>query len=160
MESKGEEWFRDLYMTYSKKITTKIHRVINDEMAAKDLTQDVFLLLFENAEKLKGHPKIAAWLYKVAGNYTCNYIKLRQRRGDIAITDEVAALLRTRDIEESSLDTFERILTKEELELLKLKILGGYTFSELASYYGATEGACKMRIKRIYEKVKQNIKEF
>lgn len=158
VNTEDEKLFNKIYVAYSKKVYMKILKLVKDEDAAEDLMQEVFGLLWRNFEKLKNHPSIQGWLLKAASYYGYNYHKIREERGDITLSEEMENLLIINEITTEDLFDIEKILKDEEIELLKLKILGGYTFAELSVYYGIKEGACKMKFKRICEKIKNFLK--
>jgi RNA polymerase sigma-70 factor (ECF subfamily) len=47
---------------------------------AEDLTQDIFIEVFNNAEKFRGDAKISTWLYRIAVNRSLNFIRNNRKR--------------------------------------------------------------------------------
>lgn len=42
---------------------------------AQDLTQDIFIEVFNNAHKFRGDSKLSTWLYRISTNRSLNYIR-------------------------------------------------------------------------------------
>lgn len=158
VNTEDEKLFNKIYVANSKKVYMKILQLVKSEAVAEDLMQEVFGLLLRNFEELKEYPSLQGWLLKAASFYAYNYHKITERRGEVTISEEMEELLGINGITNEDLIDIEKILKDEEFELLKLKILGGYTFAELSVYYGIKEGACKMKFKRICEKIKKFLK--
>lgn len=72
--------FKELYALYSNKVyATALHysQNIND---AEEITQDVFVSIFKNANSFKGNAKVSTWVYRIAVNTSLNYIKKKNKR--------------------------------------------------------------------------------
>ncbi|MBZ0243260.1 MAG: RNA polymerase sigma factor [Bacteroidales bacterium] len=47
---------------------------------AEDLSQDIFIEVFNNAHKFRGDAKISTWLYRIAVNRSLNFIRNSRKR--------------------------------------------------------------------------------
>lgn len=73
--------FDALVNRYKQKIYGYIYYQINQKTSdAEDLTQDVFLALYRQAENFKGESKFSTFLYAVAHNIVLNYYRTNKRR--------------------------------------------------------------------------------
>ena len=73
---------RDQFEVLAKRYASKIYglamRLTRNPWDAKDLVQDIFLLVYTKLDGFRGESAFGTWLYKVALN--CIYMKLRQRK--------------------------------------------------------------------------------
>jgi len=47
---------------------------------AEEITQDVFLTIFQKADTFKGNAKVSTWIYRITINKSLNQIEKRKRR--------------------------------------------------------------------------------
>lgn len=69
------------------KIRNLVFRMVMNESAADDLTQDVFLKAYRALESFDGKSQFATWLYRIALNTTYTYIE-RCGRSPVDFTDQ------------------------------------------------------------------------
>lgn len=62
-----------------ERIARYLSRVVRDQRATEDLTQDVFLRVLSHADQYEPAAKLTTWLYRIATNTALNYLK--QQRG-------------------------------------------------------------------------------
>ena len=67
--------FSELYATYSDKVYAFILKYIHSSELSKDLTQEVFIKIWEGRENLEGIRSLRAFIFKVARNHTFNTLK-------------------------------------------------------------------------------------
>jgi RNA polymerase sigma-70 factor (ECF subfamily) len=80
LPDKAEELtFERLYESYAEKILNLAYRMTADEEAARDLTQDIFIKVYENFPAFERRSHVYTWIYRIAVNHIYNYIK-RERR--------------------------------------------------------------------------------
>ncbi len=100
-----------------------------------DLVQDVFIKIYNlKNDKLPSYNELS-WLYSVTKNSSINFIKSRKPE---LPTDEVFEIQDTRDELEQIIDRdkFNNLiynLSYKEKEIITLKILGEFSFKEIAS---------------------------
>ena len=71
--------FEIIINKYSKKILNFINRMIFDYDESQNISQDVFLKVYENLNRYKMEGNFQAFIFKIAKNLTLNYIKKRKR---------------------------------------------------------------------------------
>lgn len=62
-----EKAFEDLYWTYSPQVYNFINSLLFDKSLAEDLTQNVFLKIWEKHEQIEPGLGITAYLFTIAG---------------------------------------------------------------------------------------------
>lgn len=54
--------------------------IVQNETEAEDITQDVFIKVFENISSFKGESKFSTWLYKIAISKALDFLRSRKRK--------------------------------------------------------------------------------
>ncbi len=71
--------FEIIINKYNKKILNFINRMIFDHDESQNISQDVFLKVYENLNRYKMEGNFQAFIFKIAKNLTLNYIKKKKR---------------------------------------------------------------------------------
>lgn len=74
-----ERRFREMYREYARPILNLAYRMTGSDAVARDLTQDVFLKVFENMEGFRDESAVYTWIYRIALNHIQNHLK-RERQ--------------------------------------------------------------------------------
>lgn len=145
--------FENLYKMYSQKIFRVCLGYFNDVDKAKDVTQDVFISVFENLKTLKHYENVSGWIYRIASNKCLRQIENEKR---IQMVDHLD-VLNLEDIENSTkearfiklhqciagLPEIDRIIIGLYLEDLSQK--------DIAEIVGLSHANIRVRIHRIKE---------
>lgn len=75
-----EEAFEMLVCRHQKSVLNLIYRFLGDRMQAQDLAQDVFLKVWQAAERYEPKAKFTTWLYRITANLCFNELKRAQRK--------------------------------------------------------------------------------
>lgn len=67
--------FKQLFDLHSQRVHSLLLRLVGNSDDAEELTQDVFLSLWNHAASLRGESKLSTWLYRVAVNKAINFKK-------------------------------------------------------------------------------------
>ncbi len=71
--------FEIIIERYNLIIINFVNRMISDYDEAQNITQDIFLKLYENLKKYKMQGSFKTFIFTIARNSTLNYIKRRKR---------------------------------------------------------------------------------
>jgi len=71
--------FDEIYQLYGNKILNLAYRMTGTEELARDLTQDIFLKVFENMGFFREESQIYTWIYRIALNHIINHLKREKR---------------------------------------------------------------------------------
>lgn len=151
----------DCYDQYSSFVYGLVLRVVRDAKAAEDITQDVFLGLWENPDcfdPAKG--ALRTWLGTLAHRRAVDHVRREEarRRRDEAVLSRITS---TPDVEEMALAlmTAERVrealeaLPPEQREAIQLAYFDGKTYREVAVCMGIPEGTAKSRLRLALRRV-------
>jgi RNA polymerase sigma-70 factor (ECF subfamily) len=158
--------FTALVARYQQRVWRICFRLLGDEHDASDAAQEVFVRLFLHRGRFAGRSKYSTWVHGVAVR-TCLTLRrgrsrrqrreafVRERSADAAPTGAPSA-----DGSES-LDLSQMLDTLEEDEraMLILKYAEGHSYDDLAEMFDLSVSACKMRVLRARERLKQRFPE-
>jgi len=72
------EAFREIHQEYGRRVLNFIYRMVDSREDAEDLTQNVFLIAFNELAKLQEVSRFESWLYRIARNEV--YQAFRRKR--------------------------------------------------------------------------------
>lgn len=67
--------FRSLFMSYFPKVKYFIRHLVKSEIIAEELSQDVFMKIWENREQLGAVESFNSYVYRIAKNMALNYLR-------------------------------------------------------------------------------------
>jgi RNA polymerase sigma-70 factor (ECF subfamily) len=73
-----EQGFSILHKKYKLFVTYNISKKIRDYETVKDLTQEVFIKLYNNRESFNPRYRFATWLYKITQNIVNDYLRTKK----------------------------------------------------------------------------------
>src|ERR1035437_4854009 len=80
--------FDRLLDKYENPIINYIYRFTGSKEDAKDLTQDVFIKVYNAASNYTPTAKFTTWLYRIASNISIDFLRRRKVSGNPASLDE------------------------------------------------------------------------
>jgi RNA polymerase sigma-70 factor (ECF subfamily) len=151
--------FEEIYKTYWQKIFRLCLGYINDHNLAQDMTQETFIIVWQQLPRFRNEANIGTWIYKIASNNCLRQIEKQNRfpRGELPIN-----LIEEKQVNIepkiqylykciSELPETERIIISLELENIKQ--------AEIANIVGLSESNIRVKIHRIKEKLTQKFKD-
>jgi RNA polymerase sigma factor (sigma-70 family) len=151
----------ECYDQYASFVYGLVLRVVRDARAAEDITQDVFLGLWEKPACFDpGKGALRTWLGTLAHRRAVDYVRreeARRRRDESVLTrvtptpdvEEMALALMTAERVREALDT----LPPEQREAIQLAYFDGKTYREVAAVMGIPEGTAKSRLRLALRRV-------
>jgi len=77
----GEETaFKTIVEQWKDMVYNTVLGIVQNETEAEDITQDVFIKVFENISSFKGESKFSTWLYKIATSKALDFLRSRKRK--------------------------------------------------------------------------------
>ncbi len=128
----------------------------SDNLTAEDITQNVFLKLFENYNSINDKSKIDIWVFKTAKFEAFNYYRGKRTKVDqfevadaneleIGSDFDVAEIIELKDLKEK-IETELDNIPIEQKEVFVLKEFGGLSYDEISDIIGIDEKLVKSRI--------------
>jgi RNA polymerase sigma-70 factor (ECF subfamily) len=75
-----DEAFEILVNHHQTSVLNLIYRFVGDRTQAKDLSQEVFLRVWQGAKTYKPEAKFATWIYRITANLCFNELKSSRRK--------------------------------------------------------------------------------
>ena len=82
-----QEAFAELVRRYKRKVYSLAYRMLGNHQDADEVTQEIFVRLYEQREKLKAIGFFTGFLLRIATNYTIDLLRKRRRRS-VSFDDE------------------------------------------------------------------------
>ena len=161
--------FAELVKRYQKPVHTLAWRKIGDFHIAEDITQEVFLKVYQGLRTLK-HPKqFSGWLYVITANLCATW--LRKKRIQTQPLEDAERTMpqrdaysrhvveeRTNTAAESQREVVKKLLAKlkeSERTVMALHYLGEMTVEEISQFLGVSASTIKSRLRRARQRLQK-----
>jgi len=146
----------EVYDQYSSFVYGLALRVIGDARAAEDISQDVFLYVWERPETFDpDRGSLRTWLGTLTHRRSVDYVRREEARRRRMQRDAARRPTHIPDVGEmaTALVTAERVrnaldvLPEEQRRAIQLAYFGGKTYRQVAEVLGIPEGTAKSRLR-------------
>ena len=146
----------EVYDQYASFVFGLTRRVIGEPRAAEDVTQEVFVALWERPEVFDpDRGSLRTWLATLAHRRAVDYIRREEARRRRSQRDAARRATPVPDVEElaTAILTAEQVraavdaLPDEQRQAIQLAYFGGRTYREVAVELGIPEGTAKSRLR-------------
>ena len=141
--------------------------MVSNKMIGEDITQEVFLKLYNNLNDIKNRNSINYWLFKTARNEIYGYYRSKKIRVDqfnVADTDDLEIAGENNLIENVELKEMKNILMNEiemlpaeQKDVFLLKEYGEMSYKEIAAVLDIQENLVKSRLYKTRQKLIERI---
>lgn len=117
--------FEEVYQRYHRPILAYIYQIVQNYEDAKNLTQEVFLKLFEKSESFDFKRCFSTWFYTVARHSAIDFLQSRHKRSSVNISafeDQDGGNLILSSILAANIDIAEGVMSKEAGDVLRQAI--------------------------------------
>ncbi len=164
-----EGGFEELVRRYQRPISAYVYRMVGDYEAALDLTQEIFIKVYNSLARYRSEFKFSTWIYKIAHNCAVDYLRRNNVReqslmggneGDAyelplestSLTPQQESEREERRVE---IETVVRSLPAAYRELIILRHSQDLTYEEIVEVTGLPLGTVKNRLFRAREMMRQ-----
>ncbi|MBY6062776.1 sigma-70 family RNA polymerase sigma factor [Pseudidiomarina sediminum] len=152
---------RALFETYQSAVQRLLLGMCRDQELARDLTQDVFLQVFNKVKQLRDPEAIGGWLKQLTINTALSHFRKPQHQSVDA--DDPAFELDASDWLSQSdwlqqLDSIEELMAQlepHEYQLIWLYLVEGYSHEELAEMFAEQPATIRQRYHRALKKLRE-----
>ena len=155
---KNRSAFSAIFHRYAGRVYRYIYSRVGNDCVAEDLTSQVFTDAIAALPSYRSQGQFASWLFTLAYRRCADYH--RQPLIESLSDHLLAGESQDPAAQALSRETFQRLerllgeLAEEELELLRLHYTGKLTYQEMAVVLGRSEGALKMAMMRLVQKMR------
>ena len=149
-QSGDEAAFADLIERYHVRLRLFLRRMLEDEHAADDALQDVWLDVFRGVGKLKDSGAFTAWLYRVARDRAHRILRKRGLKTEpIDHADDVREVAGEDSMDEDDLRIVHASLAclpHEQREVLLMRFVEQMSYEQIAIAVGCELGTVRSRL--------------
>lgn len=168
-----EDGFEELVRRYQRPIAAYVYRMTGDYEAALDLTQEVFIKVYNSLARFRPEFKFSTWIYKIAHNSAVDHLR-RVGTREQSLVAEFEGVERELPLESRRLSPeqeSERAERREEIEHVVRELPAAYrelillrhshdmSYDEIAEVTGLPLGTVKNRLFRAREAMRQEFIE-
>jgi RNA polymerase sigma-70 factor (ECF subfamily) len=154
-----ERAFAQILRAYETPVFNYVYRIVGDRALAEDLTQEVFMRVFQALPRFSMRSKFTTWLFQVTKNRVLDELRARERRPHGVCTLEDAPKLEVVDPPAERGETIEAVwravreLNPDLKMALLLRDIAGMPYGEIADSLEITLATVKWRIFKAREEV-------
>ena len=165
--------FEELVRRYQRPISAYVYRMVGNYESALDLTQEIFIKVYNSLERYRAEFKFSTWIYKIAHNAAVDHLRRTATReqslvvgpeGDqfelpiesSRLSPEQESERRERRVE---IETVVRALPANYRELIILRHSQDLSYEEIVEVTGLPLGTVKNRLFRAREMMRQQFVE-
>ena len=154
-----ERAFTIIVRTYETPVYNYVLRLVNDRVLAEDLTQEVFLRVYQGLPKFSLRSKFTTWLFQVTKNRVLDELRANERRPRLTVALDDIPPLEVVDAPAERLEAVDAVWRSvKELNVdlkmaLLLRDVVGLSYTEIADSLEITLATVKWRIYKAREEV-------
>lgn len=149
--------FEELYHRYQPYVYNVVYGIVQNADDAWDVTQDVFLHVYDSLARFRGSSAFSTWLYRVAVNAAITFMRKQKRhlqvpldavrefRADIDAEPEQQA---TKAEAQQAVQQMLAQLPEQQRAVLVLRYFQQLSIEEIAEVMNASVAAVKVRLHR------------
>ncbi len=159
---------RLIYEEYYQFVLDYTHRYLMNSSEAKDVTQDIFIRVFDKMRGFKFESEFGAWLNVVSRNHIISYIRKEKKYRFESLDETVPEEdIKEEEPESSELETYKNNLSVPELyamlkqldeksrTIFNLYAIEGMTHKEIGLQLGISDGTSKSQLSRARVKFRE-----
>ena len=154
-----ERAFSLIVRAYETPVYNYVMRLVGDRSLAEDLTQEVFIRVFQGLPKFSLRSKFTTWLFQVTKNRVLDELRASERRPRALVAIDDAPPLEVVDAPVEQVETIDALwcavdeLNTDLKMALLLRDVVGLSYNEIADALETTLATVKWRIFKAREEV-------
>jgi RNA polymerase sigma-70 factor (ECF subfamily) len=147
----NEKSFEQLVDQYQEMIGSVCMGFVQNQTEAEELTQDVFVEVFQSIQRFQGNSKLSTWLYRIAVNKSINLVNHKKRKRQI---NKVSMFFgfgeeKEKDFKDHGYRSAEQNMENEEL-----------SYTEMSENMEVSVSAIESLIHRASKNMKKHLNHF
>jgi len=158
-----EKTFRIIFDKYYKGLVTYAYGYLYDKDSCEDLVQEVFIHFWEYADNLNIQTSLKGYLYAMVRNKCLNYLKSFKITDNFEVLKDHSNLITEAVFDSSHEEDEQKVyhqilknvdtLPEKMQQIVKLKFLHNYKYSEIATELDISINTVKTQLKRAKLKI-------
>ncbi len=168
-----DKFFIELCERYHSGILKYLYYSVGNMEDAKDITQEVFVIVYNRIEELEHHENIGGFIYQTAKFLADNFKRkaVKKSLNETYIYREIGS--KEKDLYEKLIKTYDRkidvnqyvdnvllLLTEEKQQLYRLYYIEDKSYREIAEILNVNEASLRMKYVRLRREIKKLIKQI
>ncbi len=164
--------FNELVAQYKTRVINTCYKFLLNQEDAEDVSQDVFIEVFQSIKSFRGDSKISTWIYRIAVTKSLDELKKRNRKkrisslGKILYLDHIANWISGGKMPDADLETSDKMtiiskvlnqLPENQRIAFTLSKIDGFENQEIADIMKTTIIAVESLIYRAKKKVTNDL---
>jgi RNA polymerase sigma-70 factor (ECF subfamily) len=153
--------FETLLVRYEKPVYNAAYRMLHNRDDARDVTQTVFLKVYENLDHYDSKHRFFSWIYRIALNESINVLKKANRLEPL----DTEAISQTRGPEQQAtseqlsegVQTALMAMNSDDRAIITLKHFLGCSYSEISEILDVPEKTVKSRLYTARQLLKEQL---
>ncbi|WP_413533549.1 RNA polymerase sigma factor [Empedobacter brevis] len=87
LEKDFEKAFKLIVKDYHQKVYWQVRRMVLIHEDADDITQNVFIKIYQNLSSFKSESKLSTWIFRITYNETINFIHKNAKEQNVSFED-------------------------------------------------------------------------
>ncbi len=150
--------FAHIVRQYNRMVFTVVNRVVQRREEAEDITQEIFVKVFQTLDKFREESEFSTWLYRVAYNTAISELRRRknlrlayEENYDNIPDENILDVVDDLSIEQQLvyLDDILDKMPSDDALLITMFYLNGHSVKEIGEIVGQSVGNIKVRLHRI-----------
>jgi RNA polymerase sigma-70 factor (ECF subfamily) len=160
--------FEELYRRHYRRVYALTLRMMGNPTEAEDMTQDVFLHLFNKIGMFRGESQFTTWLHRMTVNQVLMYFRKKSTRSELLTDEGETPIQIVKGTEKpGTMPVIDRISLERALQQLPpgyrtvfvLHDIEGYEHYEISDMLGIAEGTSKSQLHKARLKLRQLIRQ-
>ncbi|NLR94722.1 RNA polymerase sigma factor [Flammeovirga agarivorans] len=153
--------FEEIYQNYWQKVFRLAMGYVNDHDLAKDLTQDVFIIVYQKLSTFNKQSSIGTWIFRIASNTCLRSVEKRQKHQTTELPQDLSAPENQFEDNDQIKFLYQCISTLSEIDRLIISLeLEEVPQNEIAEIVGLSNGNVRTKIHRIKEKLNKKMSRY
>jgi RNA polymerase sigma-70 factor, ECF subfamily len=154
-----EHAFRLIVRAYETPVYNYVLRMVSDRALAEDLSQEIFLRIYQGLPGFSLRCRFTTWLFQVAKNRVLDELRARERKPQSSLTLDDLPPLEVVDAPPERVETIDAVwravaaLNPDLKMALLLRDIVGLSYTEIADSLEITLATVKWRIFKAREEV-------
>ncbi|RZK17668.1 MAG: RNA polymerase sigma factor [Hymenobacter sp.] len=157
--------FNQLVRKYQQRVYWHVRKMVIDHDDADDLTQDVFVKVFQHLAGFRQDAQLFTWIYRIATNECLSFLQSKRRKFFLPLTDvgaELAAKLEADpavagdEVELTLQRAILRLPDKQRL-VFHLRYYDEMPYEQMAEVTGTSVGALKASYHHAVRKIEEYV---
>jgi RNA polymerase sigma-70 factor, ECF subfamily len=169
-----ETGFDELVRRYQQRIYALLYRLVHNPEDAREVSQDVFVRVYQALPRFQGKSSFYTWLYRIAVNCAFNCLRSRRRRqarvdNTVPLDEELDAQLPSGEMPEDNFRQGEirravraavDTLPERQRAVFIMRQYDGLSNDEIEKVLGLSTGAVKSHYFLAVHKLQVELKEW